>query len=69
MRDGKNNPLEGATVLVKNDKKNTLTKADGKVELTVPEGKTVLNISFVGCETNSITESALEPNVLVTHSD
>ncbi|MEO8415732.1 MAG: SusC/RagA family TonB-linked outer membrane protein [Ginsengibacter sp.] len=69
VRDGKNNPLEGATVLVKNDKKNTLTKANGKFELTVPDGKTVLNISFVGYETKSITVGALETNVLVTLSE
>jgi len=69
VQDAKNNPLEGATVSVKNAKKNTLTKADGKFELTVPAGKTVLNISFVGYQAKTITVGAGETNVLVTLSE
>jgi hypothetical protein len=69
VQDAKNNPLEGATVSVKNAKKNTLTKADGKFELTVPAGKTVLNISFVGYQAKTITVGAGETNVLVSSAN
>jgi TonB-linked SusC/RagA family outer membrane protein len=66
VQDAKNNPLEGATVSVRNIKKNTITKADGKFELSIPNGKVVLTISFVGYQTRSLTVGATEQSVLIT---
>jgi TonB-linked SusC/RagA family outer membrane protein len=66
VQDGKNNPLEGATVSVKGIKKNTITKADGKFELTVPTGKVSLTVSFVGYQTKTLTVGANETSALVT---
>src|SRR3954451_20966155 len=65
--DGKNNvPLEGATITVKNNKESTVTTATGQFEITVPAGKSVLVISFVGYQQQSITVGAKETNISVT---
>ena len=61
-----NNPLEGATVAVKNNKRNSITKADGTFEITVPDGKSALVVSFVGYDTRTVAIEASETNVIVT---
>lgn len=67
VQEGKNNsPLEGATVSVKNSNQNAVTKADGKFEITVPDRRSVLTISFVGYQQQTITVGAKETNIFVT---
>ena len=63
-----NNPLEGATVSVKNSKISTVTNADGKFGISVLNGKASLIISFVGYETKTIVIGEDESNVLITLS-
>ena len=43
-----------------------LQKADGTFDIAVPTGKVVLNISFVGYQSQSVTAAAGTANVLVT---
>jgi TonB-linked SusC/RagA family outer membrane protein len=67
VQDGRNNtPLEGATVSIENGNVNTITKADGTFDIAAPAGKVVLNISFVGYQSQSITAAAGTANVSVT---
>jgi len=49
-----NNPLEGATVSVKNSKISTVTNADGKFDITVPDGNAVLVVSYISYLTQEI---------------
>ncbi len=65
VQDAKNNPLEGATVSVKNSKVNTISKADGKFEITVPDGKSVIIVSFVGYEPVTINIGQNQTSVLI----
>lgn len=55
--DEKNQPLPGATVVVKGFRLGTSTDKDGKYILTFPKGndKIVLQFSFIGMETREIT--------------
>lgn len=47
-------PLEGATITLKNKPLTTTTDAQGRFQLEVPEGAVVLSISFVGRETTQV---------------
>jgi len=48
-----NEPLSGATVLIKELNKGTTTTMNGKFELTVPTGTYNLQISYIGYQSNS----------------
>ena len=55
VHDGKNNkPLEGATVTVKNTNISAITKTDGSFTITVPEGHRVLEVSYIGYQTQDV---------------
>ncbi len=60
--------LIGASVLIKNTVSGTVTDMDGKFRLQVPggESKTVLQISYVGFETQEVEVSAAHPTVTVS---
>lgn len=60
-----NSPLSGATIIVKNSKKNAVTNADGKFQLNVPNEKVVLQITFVGYVSRSVTIENTETTVLI----
>lgn len=49
-----NEPLEGATVSIKNSNRSTVTNSEGIFQLTVPEGKEILTVSYVGYETQDL---------------
>ena len=59
-------PLQGATVSVKNSKISTITDLDGQFEIMVPNRQVVLDISFVGYETRSITVGVNETNINIS---
>jgi TonB-dependent starch-binding outer membrane protein SusC len=54
VTDDKNEPLVGASVVVKGTTNGTLTDASGQFNLTVPDAKTVLVITFIGYQTQEI---------------
>lgn len=66
VRDGLTNlPLDGATVILKNRKGPVLSNVGGKFEISAPQGKTVLEVSFVGYDTRTVTVGAGETTVLI----
>ncbi len=66
ITDAQNQPLVGATILVQNQKINTLTGVDGKFSLTIPNGKVILKISYVGYKTQNINVGPGEDRIAVT---
>ena len=52
--DEQNNPVIGATVIVKGTQIGVPTDADGKFELNVPEGNDIIVISFIGMEVKEV---------------
>ncbi len=53
--DDKNEPLTGATVVIKGTDQGTVTNIEGKFSITVPDENTVLEISFIGYLNEDIT--------------
>jgi TonB-linked SusC/RagA family outer membrane protein len=51
VKDFNGNTLPGATVAIKGTSKGTVTDVDGLFSINVPGPETVLNVSFVGYET------------------
>ena len=47
-----NEPLPGATILVKKSKKGTSTDFDGKFQLTLPSGEHLIEVRFIGYKTS-----------------
>lgn len=62
--DTKNEPLIGATVMVKGTTTGTITDFDGKFILTVNDGNAVLEVSYIGFESKEIALNGRK-NVLV----
>ena len=54
VTDETNQPLPGASVLLKNSNQTSITDFDGKFEITVPNENAVLSISFIGYKTKDI---------------
>ena len=52
--DEQNNPIPGATVMVKGRTVGTISDIDGNFTLSVPEGSNVLSISFIGYSTQDV---------------
>jgi iron complex outermembrane receptor protein len=49
IKDNKNQPLKGVTILVPNNQKSTITNENGKYTLSnLPSGKTKINFSCIG---------------------
>jgi TonB-linked SusC/RagA family outer membrane protein len=48
VRDEKDEPLPGVSVVIKNTQRGTVTDAEGKYSLTIPDGDSLLVFSFVG---------------------
>src|SRR5690242_20432114 len=65
ITDPQSQPLVGATVQVQNQKISTLTDANGKFSLNIPAGKVVLEVSYVGYETQTLTVNRTENNLTV----
>jgi TonB-linked SusC/RagA family outer membrane protein len=55
VTDNKNEPLIGATVVIKGTNQGTVTDTEGKYNIDVPDENAVLVISFVGYLTEEIT--------------
>ena len=51
--DENNEPLPGATILVKETNKGTSTDFDGKFNVNLPKGKYTIQVSFIGYKTVS----------------
>ncbi|MFN3299022.1 MAG: SusC/RagA family TonB-linked outer membrane protein [Sediminibacterium sp.] len=62
--DENNNPMKGANVSVKETKILTSTDANGRFIISAPQGKNVLQISFVGYETDEFLIGA-ENNITI----
>ncbi|SFS84978.1 TonB-linked outer membrane protein, SusC/RagA family [Mucilaginibacter polytrichastri] len=61
-----NDPIVGATVLIKGTSQGGQTDVNGKFKLNVPsEGNTILIIRYVGYKTREITVSATQTNISV----
>ena len=58
VKDGKGEPLVGASVVVKGTTIGALTDLDGKYSLTVPKDAATLAISFTGSESQDIAIGA-----------
>lgn len=54
VKDSNNDPIPGATVLIKGSTKGTITDIDGKFNLTVDNLDDVLQFSFVGMLSQSV---------------
>lgn len=67
VTDESNATLPGATVLLKGTSKGTTTDADGKFTITAKTGD-VLQFSYVGLETKSVTVTGITLNVILTGS-
>lgn len=67
VTDESNATLPGATVLLKGTSKGTTTDADGKFTITAKTGA-VLQFSYVGLETKSVTVTGITLNVTLTGS-
>lgn len=57
VSDENNSPMKGATIAVKKSKIITSTDANGRFSITIPQGKNILQISFVGYETEEVSLS------------
>ncbi|MFE3848723.1 TonB-dependent receptor domain-containing protein [Flavobacterium sp. LB3P45] len=67
VTDDSNATLPGTTVLVKGTTKGTTTDADGKFTITAKTGN-VLQFSYVGLETKSVTVTGITLNVTLMGS-
>lgn len=65
ITDPQNLPLAGATVQVQNQRTSTLTDVDGKFTIAIPVGRVVLEISYVGYKTQTLTVNPTENRVSV----
>jgi TonB-linked SusC/RagA family outer membrane protein len=55
VSNGKNEPLEGVSVIIKGSSRGTTTDAEGRFQLTLPSGtNTELEFSFVGYELKTV---------------
>lgn len=59
-----NEPLAGATIVIKKIKKGTSTDFDGFFKLNVPEGEHLVEVSFIGYNTISRKISSSETNLV-----
>jgi len=57
VTDEANDPVPGATVVVKGTTTGTTTNVDGNFKITVPNGKSVLQFSFIGFENQEVDVS------------
>ena len=55
MDTQRNEPIIGATVIIKGTSQGTVTDIDGNFTLTVPDGGQELEVSFLGYESKSVT--------------
>jgi TonB-linked SusC/RagA family outer membrane protein len=60
VTDEKGNPLPGASIIVRSNKKGTQTDVDGNFKLNVPPG-TVLIISYLGYQSQEVTVQEGQP--------
>lgn len=63
-----NEPLIGATILLKGTKKATVTDADGKFKITVPSANSILTVSYVGMKPASVKVKT-SPMTIALESD
>lgn len=70
--DDNEDPLPGASILVKNTTTGTITDLDGKYQIQVPDSEAVLVVSFLGYVTQEIavgTRTTIDVNLLPQLSD
>ncbi len=53
--DETNQPLPGATIVLKNSNQSTITDFDGKFDFLVPEQGAVFSVSFIGYKTKEVS--------------
>lgn len=58
VKDSKQEPLIGATVMIKGTTIGVVTNEEGKFSLKIPEGQQVLTISFIGYKPKDVTVNA-----------
>jgi TonB-dependent starch-binding outer membrane protein SusC len=61
-----NSPLEGATVTIKSSKVSAVTNSDGKFDISLPASRTVLEVSYVGYDSKTVSVGANESNLVIT---
>ncbi|AEV99114.1 SusC/RagA family TonB-linked outer membrane protein [Niastella koreensis] len=64
--DSKNNPIQFASVKIKNSNAGTSTDASGKFSLTIPGKGGVLDVTFVGYKATSANVSAPTTDLVIT---
>ena len=64
VNDNKDNPVQGASVILKNSNLGTTTDAKGKFSLTLP-GQGVLEISYLGFKSQTVQVSSSSSNLAV----
>lgn len=65
VTDANNNPLSGVSVKIRNSNSGTSTDADGKFTINIPGSRAVLEFSYVGFTTQSVTISNSTSNLTV----
>lgn len=68
VKDAENNPVIGATVVVKGEAKGTTTDFDGNYTISVPQGK-VLEFSYVGMQKSEVTVNKSVINVRMAEGE
>lgn len=68
VKDAENNPVIGATVVVKGEAKGTTTDFDGNYTISVPQGK-ILEFSYVGMQKSEVTVNKSVINVRMAEGE
>ena len=69
IADDKNEPLPGVSIVLKGTTTGTITDFDGNFTISIPAGDQILEISFVGMQTQEITVSGTRSiNVVMKES-
>ena len=69
MTDQKQDPLLGATVIIKGTSIGTVTNADGKFTLKVPEDMKTLLVSFIGYKSKEVQLGVADSIAIVLEED
>jgi TonB-dependent starch-binding outer membrane protein SusC len=67
--DSRDNPVQFATVKIKNSNQGTSTDANGKFSLTLPAKGGVLDISYIGFKSQSIAVSNNQSDLVIKMQD
>lgn len=68
--DGKNEPVIGATIRLKNDNSlGTITDFDGEFTFTIPEGRQVIVVTYIGMEAKELVVDSGSRIVVILEDD